>query len=113
MDFLRRGFHLIIMLGGRGDGIKVLADLKKGEGRFSIDMQVLTDLERVLVRDLAIPNYRVSPTGRVREGQALALRWSGGFGLWRAGTTAWGCIEAVRDGAISTYRFWVCARKSS
>ena len=36
--------------------IKVLADLKKGD---SIDMQVLTDLKRVSVRDLAIPNYRV------------------------------------------------------
>ena len=29
-----------------GDLIKVLADLEKGEARFSIDMQVLTDLKR-------------------------------------------------------------------
>ena len=27
--------------------IKVLADLERGEARFSIDMQVLTDLKRV------------------------------------------------------------------
>ena len=30
-------------------GIKVLTDLKKGERRFSIGMQVLTDLERVSI----------------------------------------------------------------
>ena len=31
------------------NGIKVLADLEKGERRFSIDMQALTDLKRVPV----------------------------------------------------------------
>ena len=39
------------ILNYRGCLIKVLTDLKKGERRFSIDMQVLTDLERVSIRD--------------------------------------------------------------
>ena len=65
----------------RASPIKVLTDLENAPACVSIDMQVLTDLKRVSVRDLAIPNYRGW------RGFLFALRRLRGTGPRATGTT--------------------------
>ena len=61
---------------------------------FSIDMQELTDLERVSVRDQAIPNYR----GYLRVGFSIGMQEL--TALKRVSISEWARFESAPTGVL-------------